>query len=76
MLEFQSVSVIVSGKTVVESADLTIGAGELHVLMGPNGSGKSSLLAAAMGLAPYEVANGDIRFDGQSILGLSTDCKC
>ena len=73
MLEFRSVTVTIAGKTVVDSVDLSIGAGELHVLMGPNGSGKSSLLAAAMGLAPYEVTGGDVLFDGQSILELSTD---
>ncbi len=73
MLEFNGVSVAVGGKTVVEGVDLAICAGELHVLMGPNGSGKSSLLAAAMGLAPYQVTGGDIRFDGQSILSLGTD---
>lgn len=75
MLEFKDVSVAVDGRTVVERVDLAIGAGELHVLMGPNGSGKSSLLAAAMGLAPYKVINGDVLFDGQSVLGLSIDAR-
>ena len=73
MLEFKDVSVGVEGHTVVRNVDLAIDAGELHVLMGPNGSGKSSLLAATMGLAPYEVTTGDILFEGQSLLGLSTD---
>ncbi|MEM8812858.1 MAG: ATP-binding cassette domain-containing protein [Pseudomonadota bacterium] len=75
MLEFSNVSVAVAGTTVVEEVDLTVGAGELHVLMGPNGSGKSSLLSAAMGLAPFEVIGGDIRFDGQSVLGLTPDAR-
>jgi len=73
MLEFRNVTVAVAGKAVVDSVDLTVGSGELHVLMGPNGSGKSSLLAVAMGLAPYKVTQGDIVFDSQSVLGLSTD---
>ena len=73
MLEFKGVSVAIGDKTVVDDVSLSILAGELHVLMGPNGSGKSSLLAAAMGLAPFEVTQGDILFDGRSVLEMSTD---
>ena len=73
MLEFQNVSVTVADNVVVRDLNLTVKPGELHVLMGPNGSGKSSLLAAAMGLAPYEVNQGDILFEGRSVLDLPTD---
>jgi len=73
MLEFRDVSVTVNGNAIIDGVDLTIDAGELHVLMGPNGSGKSSLLASAMGLAPYRVSRGDILFDGQSIVDMTTD---
>lgn len=73
MLAFKNVSVSVGPQEVVRDLSLTVAPGELHVLMGPNGSGKSSLLAAAMGLDGYQVTQGDVLFNGQSVLELSTD---
>lgn len=75
MLAFKGVSVTVGGHIVLRDLDLTIMPGELHVLMGPNGSGKSSLLAAAMGLEGYRVTDGDIVFDGRSVLDLPSDAR-
>lgn len=60
---------------VVRDLSLSVPEGELHVLLGPNGSGKSSLLAAIMGLAPYEVTQGDIRLRGESLVGLPPDAR-
>lgn len=73
MIEFRNVSIAVADKSVVHALDLAIAPGELHILMGPNGSGKSSLLAGAMGLPGYRVTDGDILFEGRSIIGLTTD---
>ncbi|MEM1046824.1 MAG: ATP-binding cassette domain-containing protein [Pseudomonadota bacterium] len=73
MIEFRHVSIEVAGQSVVRDFTLEIAPGELHVLMGPNGSGKSSLLAGAMGLPGYRVTDGDILFEGRSIIGLTTD---
>ena len=42
-----------AGRTVIDAADLAIGAGERVAVVGPNGAGKSSLLRAVTGvLAP------------------------
>jgi Fe-S cluster assembly ATP-binding protein len=41
--------------------------------MGPNGSGKSTLAYALMGHPAYEITEGDIRLDGESILELEAD---
>ncbi len=41
--------------------------------MGPNGTGKSTLSAAIMGNPNYEITEGDILFDGESILDLEVD---
>jgi Fe-S cluster assembly ATP-binding protein len=41
--------------------------------MGPNGSGKSTLAYAIMGHPHYEVTQGDILLDGESILELEPD---
>ncbi|PIE10094.1 MAG: ABC transporter ATP-binding protein [Rhodobacterales bacterium] len=77
MLEISNLTVTVpssdGARPVVQGLSLTVPQGELHVLLGPNGSGKSSLLAAIMGLDPYKVTDGDIRFNGESLLGLSPD---
>jgi branched-chain amino acid transport system ATP-binding protein len=45
--------------------------GEIVGLIGPNGAGKSSTLHAIMGAAP--VAGGDVRLDGTSIVGRSSE---
>lgn len=47
---------------------LQVHPGELVVLQGLNGAGKSTLLQAIMGLLPR--VEGDIRYQGQSLLGL------
>lgn len=72
-LEISSADVAASEATVVRNVDLTVAPGELHVLLGPNGSGKSSLLAAIMGLPPFRVTKGTIRYRGQRIDELPVD---
>jgi Fe-S cluster assembly ATP-binding protein len=41
--------------------------------MGPNGSGKSTLAYALMGHPGYQITEGEILFDGESIVELETD---
>jgi Fe-S cluster assembly ATP-binding protein len=41
--------------------------------MGPNGSGKSTLAYALMGHPAYEITEGDILFDGDSVLEMGAD---
>ena len=41
--------------------------------MGPNGSGKSTLAYVLAGRDDYEVTEGDILWDGESLLGLEPD---
>ncbi|WP_137991500.1 anchored repeat-type ABC transporter ATP-binding subunit [Streptomyces vilmorinianum] len=50
LLRIDSVSVVLTGRTAVENASLTVSAGELVGLLGPNGAGKTTLLRAALGL--------------------------
>lgn len=58
---------------ILKGVNLVINKGEIHAIMGPNGSGKSTLSHVIMGNPRYKVTSGDILFEGQSILGLSTD---
>ena len=73
MLELESVSVAVSETPILEDINLKLAAGEVHVLLGPNGSGKSSVLSAIMGLSPFEVTTGTIRFKGQDLVEMGVD---
>lgn len=69
-LEIEDLTVEVGEKRLLHRVDLRLDPGEIHVIFGPNGSGKSSLLSAIMGLPPYRAVSGDVRLDGESILGL------
>ena len=55
----------------VRGLSFEVNPGEIVGLIGPNGAGKSSTLHAIMGAAP--VAAGDVRLDGASILGRSSE---
>jgi Fe-S cluster assembly ATP-binding protein len=65
--------VSVDGKPILKGVDLKIQTGEIHAVMGPNGSGKSTLANVIMGHPRYRVERGDIRLDGESIIGLTPD---
>lgn len=73
MLELRNLSVAAGDKAILHDVTLTVNAGEAHVLLGPNGSGKSSILAALMGLPPFDVTKGEILYRGQDLNGLSID---
>jgi Fe-S cluster assembly ATP-binding protein len=61
------------GTEIVRGIDLAVSPNEVHAIMGPNGSGKSTLAYALMGHPAYEITEGDIRLDGESILELAAD---
>lgn len=73
LLEIKDLKVSVESKEILKGINLTINQGEIHAIMGPNGSGKSTLAYAIMGHPKYKITNGDILFNGQSILHLTTD---
>ena len=60
-------------KQILHNIDLTVAAGETHVLMGPNGAGKSTLGHVIMGDPTYKVSGGTIVFDGQDITDATAD---
>ncbi|MDE7140272.1 MAG: ATP-binding cassette domain-containing protein, partial [Treponemataceae bacterium] len=70
LLRVQNLSVSIAKKQVLDGIDLSVGAGETHVLMGPNGAGKSTLGYTLMGHPRYTVTGGTILFDGEDITAL------
>lgn len=72
-LEIRNLHVSVEGKPILKGVDLTVQQGEIHALMGPNGSGKSTLANTLMGHPDYEVTEGDILFNGVSMLEMEAD---
>jgi iron complex transport system ATP-binding protein len=69
LLEVARVRVAVPGRTLIDSFDCTIRAGEFIALLGGNGAGKSLLLRTLAGLrAP---AAGEVRIDGRDMAAIS-----
>ncbi len=77
MLEIKDLDVKVkdSSKQILNKFSLTINDGEIHVIMGPNGTGKSTLSKVIMGHYGYEVCDGDIIFNGESIKDMDVDVR-
>lgn len=73
MLEIKNLHACVEGREILRGVNLTIGDGEVHVLMGPNGSGKSTLSNVLVGNPKYEVTEGSITFNGKDLLKLSPE---
>jgi len=74
LLEIRNLHVATEdGTEIVRGLDLAVDTGEVHAIMGPNGSGKSTLAYALMGHPAYEITEGDVLVDGESILELEAD---
>ena len=70
MLEIKNLHASVDGKPILKGVNLRINAGEVHAIMGPNGSGKSTLASIIAGNEAYEITQGDILFEGNSLFDL------
>jgi len=73
MLEIKNLHAEVDGKKILNGLDLTIKTGEIAAIMGPNGSGKSTLSYILAGKSDYDVTEGEILLNGESILELAPD---
>ena len=68
MLIIKNLHAGVDGKEILKGIDLEIKAGEVHAIMGPNGAGKSTLSSVIAGNENFEVTEGDILLEGESLL--------
>jgi ABC-type branched-subunit amino acid transport system ATPase component len=68
ILELKNVSKAFGGLQVISGLDLHVEENEIVSVIGPNGAGKTTLFNLVTGV--YEPDEGDILFDGESIVGL------
>ena len=72
MLEIKNLHARIAedGTEIIRGLNLTVNKGEVAAIMGPNGSGKSTLSYILAGRDDYEVTEGEILLNGESILEL------
>ncbi|TWH46607.1 MULTISPECIES: ABC transporter ATP-binding protein [Sporomusa] len=68
LLKATKLSIVFGGLRAVSNFDVEIAPGELVGLIGPNGAGKTTAFNLLTGV--YEPTEGQIEFDGKSIVGL------
>ena len=73
VLEIRNLHATVADTEILKGVNLTLRSGEIHALMGPNGSGKSTLAYVIAGHPHYQITQGDILIDGQSLLDMEAD---
>ena len=71
LLQIRDLRLAIGGKELLHGVDLTIGAGEALGVVGESGSGKALTARSVIRLLPTNaVLEGEILFDGQSVLDL------
>jgi branched-chain amino acid transport system ATP-binding protein len=68
LLDVQGLSLSFGGLACLSDLDLVVGEGEIVSVIGPNGAGKTTLFNVITGV--YRPDDGEIVFDGESIVGL------
>lgn len=73
MLKIKNLRANIGDKEILKGLNLEVNPGEIHAIMGPNGAGKSTLSSVLVGHPTYEVTEGEIEFEGKSILDLEAE---
>ena len=73
LFQIRNLQASVEGTPIVKGLNLEIKRGEVHALMGPNGSGKSTLASVVSGHPSYDVSDGEVLMNGESLLELDPE---
>jgi Fe-S cluster assembly ATP-binding protein len=73
MLEINNLHARCDETEILRGINLQVQAGEVHAIMGPNGSGKSTMAHVLAGREDYEVTQGEVLFDGNSLLDMEVE---
>lgn len=73
MIEIKNLKAEINGKEILKGINLSIPSGKVHAIMGPNGSGKSTLSYVLAGREGYDVTEGDVTLNGESLLAMSPE---
>ena len=74
VLEMRGIRKVFPGVVALDHVDLTLHAGDVHMLLGENGAGKSTLMKILSGA--YRKDAGEIRLDGQPVeIGSPRDAR-
>jgi branched-chain amino acid transport system ATP-binding protein len=71
LLDVRGLYISFGGIQALAGIDLRIEPEEILSVIGPNGSGKTTLFNCVSGV--YRASGGEIRFAGESLMGLSPD---
>lgn len=75
MLEINNLKARIGDTEILRGLSLAVAAGEVHAIMGPNGSGKSTLAQVIAGHEDYVVTDGEVSYQGSSLLGLDPEIR-
>ena len=71
ILEVDEINLRFGGVTAINDVSFDVAEGELFAIIGPNGAGKTSIFNVISQV--YHPQQGDIRWNGESIMGLRPD---
>ncbi len=71
LLEVEDITLRFGGVTAISRVSFDVQPGELFAIIGPNGAGKTSIFNTISQV--YKPQQGDIRFRGESLIGLRPD---
>ena len=71
LVEFEKVSLAFKGVKALSDISFSVNEGELFAIIGPNGAGKTSAFNCLNGV--YKPQEGDVRWRGESIMGMRPD---